>query len=101
MFNTVNEALDHAKRHGLSTSEILEGYRRERAPILPAPCNDLNIDRLENSDGQPVGCCAHIDVCCLECREDVSEETLRVGGTFYTESIECPNCMEAICEYAH
>lgn len=100
MIRNVEHALERAKKHGLSLSEVLEGYGRERAPILPEPANDLSIDLLENSDGEPVGCCGHIDVCCVDCREDLSGETLRYGGeSFYVSSLACPSCAEPVAEW--
>ncbi len=49
MFNTVNEAIDHAKRHGLSTSEVLEGYRMERniKPKMSSVATELESRREE------------------------------------------------------
>ncbi len=65
MFNTVNEALDNAKRHGLSTSEILEGYRNEHMVVVTCDfCELPAVETLITDDED------YLNVfCSQECRE--------------------------------
>ncbi len=101
MYKSIDQALDNAKRHGLSTSEILEGYRRERAPILPYPFNDLNTDGVDNESGTgfayTVAC---IEVGCVDCRETFGSFRYDANWHRRTVSLECPNCMEPVAEWS-
>ncbi len=78
MFNTVNEALDNAKRHGLSLGEVLEGYRNEHhVDVTCDLCELPTFDTILTDDED------YLNVfCSIECR-----------GKFATNQSEA--------EYAH
>jgi hypothetical protein len=63
MFNSVNEALDNAKRHGLSTAEVLQGYRNERT--VPTTCKECDYPCRTLTHDLCCVCGGHDEVCQL------------------------------------